>query len=96
MKTLRKKVLYGTDTLVQKGDEFYQIELSEDPDFEGCSFQVTTFRGIAGSPPPHPENSQSFQTLELATDTFDNIARELETKGLRQYNPAVHGPDKPF
>jgi hypothetical protein len=95
MKKLRIEVFYRTDTLVRKGDEFYQIVLEQDPNFEGGPFRVKTIHGLAGSPPAEPENSQSFQTLELATVTFDNIAREVEEKGFCPYDFLVHG-DKSF
>jgi hypothetical protein len=96
MKGLRREVFYRTNTLVQKGDAFYEIVLAEDADFEGGPFLVKTFHGLAGSPPTKPENSQSFQTLALARDTFDDIARGVEGKGFRLYNSAVHRPDKSF
>lgn len=96
MKILRQEVFYRTDALVQAGDEFYQIDLTEAADSGAGSFEVATFHGFAGDPPPRPENSQTFQTLELANHAFDNIVRGVEDKRLRRYDPIVHGPDKPF
>jgi hypothetical protein len=74
MRKLRQEVYYQTDEPVQKGDEFYQLELMRDE----TDFKVECFHGFAGSPPPQPESIQSFQTLEAATDAFEDIAQRLE------------------
>jgi hypothetical protein len=91
LKRLRSELFYRTHTVVEKGDEFYHVLLKYGLNQKLGSFLVETFHGHAGSPPKKPENTQSFRTMELAANTFENITREIEGKGFRSYSLPIHG-----
>ena len=94
--TLLKAVFYRSETIVQEGDEFYQIELKHQPDISELPFLIEIYHGVAGSPRPAsprlvPERAERFQTESSAREKFDLVAADIEGKDFNRYIREIHG-----
>ena len=101
MQIVNRIVLYHTVTEVKEGDEFYEISLSKDTVSGAVPYVFDRFHCLAGHLPPHPEKLQpefqkKFTTVQEATEYFDESLRLLVEGGFVQYDPHLHGQERPF